>query len=208
MPDNVDYLTLLQYSPRGISDISRTSRTVRDTIKGGRIDTFKKRFSEIISDNIDAVSPFLNTNVTLVPTPRSSLVRTGDLWPSLEICKMLEELKLGTVTECLKRKTAIKKSHLYFDADERPSIKDQMDSMEVITSMPNMNITLVDDILTLGRTTMAGSLKIYEKFPNATVRVFSLIQTKGLVKEILEIKNVQVGNIKYYPLSGKCTRQP
>jgi hypothetical protein len=208
MLDSVDYANLLQYSPRGKSEKSEKSRQVVGTIKAGRIEQYRKRISQITTQNQEQLSDFLNENVTLVPAPRSSIVRDTDLWPALEICKLLTSLKLGIVAPCLIRHEAIRKSSLIYNADQRPSVAEQFDSMRVENYVPTQNITLVDDVLTLGRTSIAGASRLAEKFPNATIRVFALIKTMGFVPDINDILNVEVGTITYNHNSGKCTRNP
>lgn len=208
MLDSVDYASLLQYSPRGTSDTCKNSRKVKDTIKAGRIEVYRKRISEIVSANQEILGPFLNDHVTLVPIPRSSPIQEGALWPAIEICKLLASLNLGTTAACLLRHEAIKKSSLCFSADERPSIAEQFESMTVTNYVPSANITLVDDVLTLGRTSIAGASLLAEKFPNASIRIFSLIRTNGFVQDIDNILDVQVGTITYNPQTGKCSREP
>lgn len=208
MLNSVDYASLLQYSPRGKSNISITSRRVKDNIKAGRIEKFKIRLSEIIEDNKEELYPFLNSNVTLVAAPRSSLIRSSDLWPALEICKLLESLNLGIMSSCLIRKQAIKKSSLSYSADDRPSILEQFESMSVENYIPTENITLVDDVITLGRTSIAAASRLAEKFPHASIRVFSLIKTRGLIPDIEAIQNVEIGTITYNSVSQKCIRNP
>lgn len=77
--------------------------------------------------------------------------------------------------------------------------------MSVTDYVPSANITLVDDVLSMGRTTIAGASRLAEKFPNATIRVFSLIRTNSF-DEVKDILDVKVDTIIYYPLSGKCFR--
>jgi pyrimidine operon attenuation protein/uracil phosphoribosyltransferase len=209
MLNSIDYATLLQYSPRGKTDISKQSRVVKDRIKAGRIDgNFATRISDIIEDNKAILESFLNENVTLVAAPRSSLIRATDLWPAHEICKLLSSLNLGTISTCLIRTKAIRKSSLYFKADERPTIAEQFESMGVENYAPTENITLVDDVLTLGRTAIAGASRLIEKFPNATIRSFSLIRTMGFIPEIDGILNVVAGTITYNNVNGKSNRVP
>jgi hypothetical protein len=92
MLNSVDYATILQYSPRGTSEISIKSRKLKDAIKGGRIENLKNRISEVISENNNKLKDFLNEGVTLIPIPRSSPIRESDLWPAFEIAKMLSLL--------------------------------------------------------------------------------------------------------------------
>lgn len=205
MFDSVEYATLLQYSPRGKAQVSVRSQKVTGAIKGGRLEKYKARIIEIISENQNTLGPFLNQDVTLVPAPRSSPIRDFDLWPSLEIAKLLEAFKLGKVSTCLFRSHAIKKSSLCHGADDRPSITEQYNSLAVKDDVPSANITIIDDVLTLGRTSFSGAWRLSDKFPNATIRVFSLIRTRGLGENTIDqILNVQMGNITYNSVSGRC----
>lgn len=207
MLDIVDYATLLQYSPRGTSETARKSQAVTGTIKAGRIETYRKRVSQIIIDNQEDLEPFLNPEVTLVPVPRSSPIKADALWPSFEICKLLASLNLGTISTCLIRKEAIRKSSLGYSSNDRPSIAEQYASMSVKNDVPSKYITLVDDVLTMGRTSLAGASLLSEKFSNAEVKVFALIRTNGFEADINSILDVKIGTIKYYA-SGKCYREP
>jgi predicted amidophosphoribosyltransferase len=204
MLDSVNYLTLLQYSPRGKTELSVRSKQVKDTIKAGRIGQYKIRISQLVDEYKAQVSVFLNKNITLVPTPRSSILRESDLWPALEICKLLESLQLGIIAPCLLRREAIRKSSLFYGGDQRPSIAEQYNSMSVQDYVPTENITLVDDVFTLGRTSIAGASRLAEKFPNATVRIFALIRTRSFAPEIDNILNVEVGSLSYNSSNGKC----
>jgi hypothetical protein len=208
MLHSVDYAAILQYSPRGNSELAIRSRGVKDANKKGSIEDFRTRLAEIFLENNEKLEHFLNRGSTLVPAPRSSPIRESDLWPALEIVKMLCSLNLGKLAKCLLRQKAIKKSALYFSADDRPSIQEQYDSLTVENMPTSSNITLVDDVLTLGRTTIAGASRLAEKFPDSTIRIFSLIQTKPGESEIESILNVETGIIIYNQQTGKCRRNP
>jgi len=204
----VKYAALLQYSPRGNSVISVKSRKIRDQIKGGRIAPLGRSIVDIINENNEGLKEFLNNEVTLVPVPRSSPIRESDLWPAYEVAKLLASAKMGAISTCLYRSYPIKKSSLFYKAEERPSIKDQYDSMGVKNTVPSNDITLVDDVITIGRTSVAAACRISEKFPNATIRVLSMIRTMSFVPDIDSIRNVIVGTITYNSGSGKCRREP
>jgi hypothetical protein len=207
MIHSVNYANILQYSPRGASDNSKKSKNVVGAIKGGRIGGYTNRISELISEHQGDLANFLNKDITLIPIPRSSPIRESDLWPALEIAKMLASLNVGNVSTCLFRTKAIRKSSLYFTAEERPSIAEQYDSMGVKDFVPTENITLIDDILTSGRTSIAAASRVAEKFPNATIRMLALIRTMSFT-EIDTIQKVEIGTKTYYPASGKCYRDP
>jgi predicted amidophosphoribosyltransferase len=208
MLDLLNFANLLQYSPRGSSDISKRSKKVTDAIKGGRINEHAPRFKEIISEHSEFLKEFLNKEVTLIPMPRSSPTRESDLWPAYEIAKMLASFNLGNVSTCLKRSYAIRKSSLFYKGDERPSIEEQYNSMQVDNFVPSSNITLIDDVITIGRTSIAAASRLSDKFPNASIRLFVLIRTMGLISEIDTIKKVEIGTITYNHGSGKCIRNP
>ncbi len=207
MIHSINYANLLQYSPKGISKISDKSRDVKNAIKGGRISKFAHRIHEIISEHHEYLIDFLNEGVTLIPMPRSSPIRESDLWPAHEIAKMLGSFNFGSVSTCLFRSEAIRKASLCNPAEDRPSIAEQYNSMGVNDFVPTKNITLVDDVLTQGRTSIAAASRVTEKFTNVTIRIFSLIKTMSFI-EIEAIVNVQTGIITYNTSSGKCKRIP
>jgi hypothetical protein len=208
MLPSIEYATLLQYSPKGDSNLSQRSRDVRDAIKAGRMELMKGRMGEIIAEHRHQLGPFLNKDVTLVPIPRSSPIRKASLWPALEIANLLADLGLGTVATCLVRNTAVKKSSFYPKADDRPSIAEHYASLAVEGLVPSQHITLVDDILTLGRTAVAAGSRLADRFPGATIRLFALMRTKGLDKDVDTILNVRLDKITYNPENGKCRIKP
>lgn len=205
MLESLDYVNLFQYSPRGTTEVSKLSRNVKAAIKGGRIEQLRPRISKIIMENQDELADFLNENVTIIPVPRSSPIKESDLWPANEIAKLLASLDCGIVSTCLYRNEAIRKSSLSYTADQRPTIAEQYNSLRVRNYVPTANITLVDDVLTLGRTFIAAASRLADKFPNATIRGFALIKTKGF-DQIETIQKLENSNITYNPSSGKCSR--
>jgi len=205
MLPSIECATLLQYFPKGQSDLAMQAKKLMADIKNGRIGRYKDRVGEIAASSPE-LSRFLHPNCTLVPMPRSSPIREGDLWPAYEIAAQLASLDLGSIMTCLKRRTAVRKMALIPKADLRPSIAEHYDSFVVENAMPTADITLVDDVLTQGRTAIAAASRLAEKFPNASIRVFALTQTRGKSTdlEIDTILNVQVGKIFYNHNTGKC----
>ena len=68
-------------------------------------------------------------------------------------------------------------------------------------------LTLVDDVLNIGRTSYACAQRLSETFPNSEIRVFAVIRTQGLIPEIETIVDPSVGTITGYS-SGKTMREP
>jgi|HubBroStandDraft_1064217.scaffolds.fasta_scaffold29416_2 hypothetical protein len=208
MLPSIEYATLLQYSPDGDSEASQGSRRWRDAVKGGRIEAMRRGVAAIVAGHQQALEPFLNEHVTLVPMPRSSPIRTGDLWPTLELANMLAGLGLGTVAPCLERQSPVRKSALHSKADDRPSVGEHYDSFAVDGQVTTPSITLVDDVLTLGRTAMAAASRLAEAFPDSTIRLFCLMRAKGLEKEIDSIVHVRVEAITYNAKTKKTRLNP
>ncbi len=165
MLPSIDYATLLQYSPKGKTALCESSREVTANIKNGRLDAMRERVGMRITEHYDQLQPFLNKDITLVPVPRSSPIQESQLWPSLEIAHMLATFGLGTVAACLVRHTPVKKLALCINAHERPSVAEHFASFGVEGMVLSHQITLVDDILTQGRTGMAAASRLAERFP-------------------------------------------
>lgn len=83
-----------------------------------------------------------------------------------------------------------------------------MDSMKLQEDMfqPG-SITLVDDVLTKGSTTVACANLLQAHFPAATIRIFAMLRTQGLIDEIEKIVDPSVGTIVGHD-SGEPYREP
>jgi hypothetical protein len=115
----------------------------------------------------------------------------------------------GDVAPIIRRERAVRKSSIQPNADARPSVTEHKESFEVSGLLiPPAHITLVDDVLTLGRTGMACAQKLHEVFPRAEIRFFSVVRTQSLVLDIERLVDVSVGNIHYNPDSGRTSREP
>lgn len=208
MPSSFEYGTFANYSPRGTSELSKRSRGTCGAIKAGRITIIQSAIPHLRASKSEVLSPFLAPDVTLVPVPRSSPLAEGALWPSKVICDVLVEEGFGReVMPFLARTRALPKSSQSPAAD-RPLVPDHMDSITVepIMFQPD-KITLVDDVLTMGRTTYACAQLLSDACPNAEIRIFAMIRTQGLQEDVEQIVDPATGVIVGYP-SGKTHRDP
>lgn len=195
---SVPFASLLVYSPRGRSEVSRHSRRVRDAVKQGRLDVLEDAAARaqalLGSKGLDA---FLGPDVVLVPAPRSSPLTKGALWPAERICQVLSQHGLGRdVIPSLRRTVAVPKS-AFARSGERPDAQRHYDTMAVepILLLRTARMTVVDDVITKGATLLAGASRLAEAWPDADVRTFALLRTMGLIPDIDRVVDPCVGVI-------------
>jgi predicted amidophosphoribosyltransferase len=208
LPSDLSYLSIINYSPRGRTEISIKSRQLCDAIKNGNRAYIKRAIEHLKSHDESIWRPFFNENATLVPISRSSLLQEGALWPAKEIAAcLLEEGLAREMISIINRKTALNKSALQPNAEARPSVDDHYRSFEISRQLISpTHITLVDDVLTLGRTSMACALKLKEAYPDAEIRFFSVMRTQSLIPDIEQLVDISNGNIHFNTETRKTTR--
>lgn len=208
MPSEFPYATFANYSPRGASELSQRSRNVCGHIKAGKAELIRSAIPRLQSADAAVIAPFLNPRVTLVPVPRSAPLADGALWPAKVIADILAAAGLGaSVLPCVHRLTAVRKSSSS-PAKDRPSVTEHYESLGLTAQLIRpAQITLVDDVLTQGRTMVACALRLAEEFPDAEIRCFAMIRTQGFVENFEKIVDPSAGVIRYYD-SGKTFREP
>ena len=191
------FFSLLVYSPRGETEISKSSRQVRDQIKNADPATLATAVTRLRSllDKGD-LSEFLGPEKVLIPAPRSAPVHGGGLWPAERICATLVDAGLGReVLPCLERATAVPKASFAVPG-ERPTVEQHMQSMRVRAQLVKAeSLTIVDDFVTKGRMLFASAGLVQAAYPTAQVRAFALIRTLGMVPEIERILEPCTGRI-------------
>ena len=202
------YGTFANYSPRGTSEIAKRSRIVCGNIKAGKRSQIETALPRLADPAAAVLNPFLNSNTTLVPVPRSAPLSEGALWPAKVIAEVLAEGGYGReVLPLLERVIAVQKSSSS-PAKERPLTHEHVESLRVRQDLLEpTSITLVDDVLTMGRTTYACATLLQQSLPRAEIRIFAMIRTQGMIEDIDVIFDPSVGTIVGYP-SGKTFRDP
>jgi hypothetical protein len=200
---------LLAYSPRGPADVSQRSRSVCYNIKAGDPATLR-RAMQLLREHVDGggiLSPFFGQAVALVPMPRSAPLVAGALWPAEIICRSIVGAGLvRTIVPCLRRNEAVPKS-ARAPRGERPGVSAHFASMDA-ESMVGVadRVLVVDDVITKGSTALAAASRLVEVYPNADVKIFALVRTKGLVVDIERIFDPATGNVRLVGDEGD--RQP
>lgn len=208
MPSDFLYGTFANYSPRGTSDLSVRSRIICGNIKAGKRSQIETAIPKLAEPAAAILKPFLSPEVTLVPVPRSAPLSDGALWPAKVIADILSASSYGKEVLALIERVAPVQKSSSSPAKERPLIDEHMQSMRVRGDLLGpTQITLVDDVLTMGRTSYACATLLREAFPEAKIRIFAMIRTQGMVDDITSIFDPAVGTITGYA-SGKSFRDP
>jgi len=201
----IEFGSLLSYSPRGNSDTQCLSRSMMRALKNDEYLEFRSYqilMSDYIADGLKRditklpFADYFKVNPILVPTPNSSLNKSGTLWVPQRLASALVRKGLGKkVVECLSRVTPLPKSATSF-AVNRPKAADHYDSIGVkkILFEPD-EILLVDDVVTRGATLLGAANKLADAFPNARIRAFTAMRTISNPQDFVKINDPCIGTI-------------
>lgn len=160
--------------------------------------------------------------VVLVPVPGSAPAQ-GSHWVGERLAWCLREVGLAAaVWPVLRRREAVRKS-AFAAAGERPSVLEHYASFAVERAFSDgapigqcslvsgavgagMQLTLVDDVITRGRTLLAAARRVCEAFPGAEVRAFALLRTLGRDEVLRHVLDPCEGEVRW--ASGDARRSP
>lgn len=214
----LEFGSLLSYTPRGSSDEIQKARDVMLTIKSdGFIDQPPIQMSHWIGSTIQKnvkslpFASFFDQETSLVPVPRSSLMKPDTLWVPDRIASALVEKRLGKeVVQCLVRETPVPKA-AWSDSSERPTPSRHFETIAVqgsIEDPPPQELVLVDDIVTRGATLLGSANRLLEAFPKARVRAFAAMRTISVPSEFVNLYDPQSGTIEYRAWIDDTLRRP
>ena len=214
----LEFGSLLSYTPRGSSDEIQKARDVMLTIKSdGFIDQPPIQMSHWIGSTIQKnvkslpLASFFDQETSLVPVPRSSLMKPDTLWVPDRIASALVEKRLGKeVVQCLVRETPVPKA-AWSDSSERPTPSRHFETIAVqgsIEDPPPQKLVLVDDIVTRGATLLGSANRLLEAFPKARVRAFAAMRTISVPSEFVNLYDPQSGTIEYRAWIDDTLRRP
>lgn len=125
------------------------------------------------------IEQFLDNAGTLVPVPKSSIHQTDSLWVPLLIANGLHAAGVGDGVEILlERVKPVRKSGGVGRAKDRPEVAEHFDSLGVSRELyAPRRVTLVDDVVTIGRTYMGCAARLEAAFPGIEVQAFALARS-------------------------------
>ena len=154
---------------------------------------------------------FFDQETSLVPVPRSSLMKPDTLWVPDRIASALVEKRLGKeVVQCLVRETPVPKA-AWSDSSQRPTPSRHFETIAVqgsIEDPPPQKLVLVDDIVTRGATLLGSANRLLEAFPKARVRAFAAMRTISVPSEFVNLYDPQSGTIEYRAWIDDTLRRP
>jgi len=158
----------------------------------------------------------------LVPVPGSTALQRED-WVGARLAWCFGELGLGAqVLPLLRRRYAVRKS-AFAPMGQRPSVKEHYASFAVDAGFGGrelaatyrrggrsggtaLRLTLVDDVITRGRTLLAAARRIRESFPGVEVRAFALLRTLGPQEVMRQVLDPCEGEVLW--MFGDARRSP
>lgn len=207
----LSFASFLAYCPRGDTDEIKRAKNFARLLKENRVirdETASARVARRMRERAEPLAAeLLGPNVTLVPMPRSALLRRGALWPALEIAESLRAEGFGErVLPCLERATAVPKAATS-RSEARPKARAHFESLNLAEplSLPT-KITLVDDVVTRGAQLFGAAWKIWSVRPDVEVRAFAVIRTVSDPEEFTGIASPCMGRIEWR--NEECYRQP
>lgn len=153
-------------------------------------------------------APAFGSQVVFVPVPGSAPVQHAD-WVGERLAWCLKLLGLAeAVWPLLRRRYAVRKS-AFAAAGERPSVLEHYASFAVDRSLcgrSELRLTLIDDVITRGRTLLAAAGRLRESFPGAEIRAFALVRTLGPGETLRQVLDPCEGEVRW--VSGDARRRP
>jgi predicted amidophosphoribosyltransferase len=169
-----------------------------------------KHVAQTLRKNISQWSVF-HGDAVLVPVPRSAPIREGDLWPSYEIAKAMQDLRLGRVSTLLERIERVNPSSRS-RSEDRPSPFKHSQTIRLQRNLPPnvKSVILVDDIVTRGHTFMGCAWKIEEAYPDVSIHAFAAVRAVSNPYGFKAFYDpvVESGTITYRSGIGDCLRRP
>lgn len=209
------------YSPNGSGQLCSEGRSIRAHLKAADPAWLPRLVATVWVEAAGhgRFAAALGGHVVLVPVPGSDSVRR-ERWVGERLAWCLKEIGLASeVWSVLRRRYAVRKS-AFASTGERPSLFEHYDSFAIehggsspaqtgfageLGSNP-LRLTLVDDVVTRGRTLLAAAARLREAFPTAEIRAFALLRTLARDEKLDRLIDPYEGEVRR--ISGDARRNP
>jgi hypothetical protein len=204
------------YSPSGRGPLCEEARALCADVKAADPYRLARAASEVWMEAAGhgRFAMTFGAAVVLVPVPGSGCGQSG-AWVGERLAWCLKELGLAAqVWPILEREYAVRKS-AFASAGERPSVSEHYASFAIERGRPArtsgargecIRLTLVDDVITRGRTLMAAAQRLRLAFPAASIRAFALLRTLGREQRLDRILDPCEGEVRW--VAGDARRIP
>lgn len=187
MISRLSFATPFVYSTKGISDVSRKSRELRDRIKKNDIQLFQQIAQYVEELGGGGTFPgFFGSDVTLVPMPGHAPLAPGAISTADRIAQALAARGLGAVSSLVKRVVRVTKS-AWARGSDRPRANQHFESMAVERSLIRpRRVVLIDDVVTRGATFLGAASRVQSEIADAEIKAFALMRaiTDGEIEGI------------------------
>jgi hypothetical protein len=197
---HLPYGACYAYSPKGKSHISQRSRLLCARVKNGHPRWLKSYVANVYQEIAQqrCFRDFFKENTLLVPVPQYLTPARISLWVARRLAFTLQEAGLGgEVWTGLRRVISVERSSSAW-MWQRPTVGQHYRSFAVVPSNRHpLDIILVDDVITKGRTLVAAAMRLREAFPTAAIRAFTLVRTMGFVPDVERLFDPCQGAIRW-----------
>ena len=136
--------------------------------------------------------------VILVPIPARAPEPHSGPWAAARLARALRDAGLGSAVWTGLRRVEVMRKSATAPCRERPSVPEHYRSLAVEGCLiAPARLMLVDDVVTKGRTLLAGAMRLREAFPTAEIRAFALLRTLGRVPDIARLLEPCQGTIRW-----------
>ena len=200
-------MTPFVYSTKGVSEVSKRSRELRDRIKSNDVRLFQQmavHIEELVAQG--KFAGFFGSDVSLVPVPGHAPLAPGAVSTAERIAQALAARGLGAVSPLLKRASRVTKS-AWARGPDRPRAKQHFESMTMERSLIRPHrVVLIDDVVTRGATFLGAASRVQGEIADAEIKAFALMRAIT-DREVEVIRDPVVGTIDFDG-SGESWRRP
>jgi hypothetical protein len=197
---SLSFASCYQYAPSGACALSERSRFLCSLLKAGDERVILK-YAEQVRRHLPehpSLAGFLHPGGVLIPVPSCAIVDPGSVSVTQLLADAFVDAGLArSHWDCLRRVHPVRKSATA-PPGERPTAERQYASLRVepvSRTRDCARLTLIDDVVTTGRTLLAAATRLQESFPGSHIQAFALVRTMGFAGRLERLFNPCVGEI-------------